>query len=454
MACFEFRSALPYAPQLLYRYHLNPGAFLRLVPPWENVRLYGLDRGIAESEVRRLRVGVGPLAIHWTALHRDFRENEQFVDEQVEGPFRSWEHLHLFENLGNGQAALCDRIHYSFPLGLPLAFTLSAKLRKAFRYRHRQTLRDLTVITRFPSPIRDGPALKIGVTGAGGFVGRALTSLLRVAGHKVIALSREVSGREESGKVVWWPEPDLEALEGFDAVIHLAGETVAQPWTTSARERIYFSRVEGTKRLASALARLKRKPAVLISTSATGYYEQDSHAPTTEVAPPGEGFLSRVCQGWEAGTIPAEEAGIRVCHARFGLVLGAGGGLLQPQLAAFKFGLGAVLGEGTQRLPIIDRDDLVAAIYHLMHRDDLSGPFNVTAPQQPTQEEFAHVLASACSRPLLLRLPERPARTVLGEQADMFFRGVEALPTRLTESGFEFLAYNADQSLRHQMSLP
>lgn len=453
MPVFECRSSLNSSAELLYRYHLSPGAFTRLVPPWERVTLEGPDRGIGEGEVRKLEIGVGPFPVRWSALHRDFRLNAQFVDEQLDGPFRSWEHHHLFEDSADSEAVLTDHIQYSFPFGLPLGFALQAKLRKAFRYRHRQIARDLAVITRHPSPLTGGQKLKIGVTGAGGFVGKALCSLLTIAGHRVVSLVRGIAEDDER-RVVWWPEPDLNALEGFDAIVHLAGETVAQPWTSSARERIYFSRAEGTKRLSAALARLREKPTVLISTSATGYYDQNLTQPMSEEAPPGEGFLSQVCRAWESATSVAEEAGIRVCHLRFGLVLGAGGGLLQPQLLASKWGLGTVLGDGSQRQPIIDRDDLVAAIYHLLNRDDLSGAFNATAPEQPTQEQFARSLAAACSRPLLLRVPEAPLRRVMGEQADMLFRGVEAPPSRLRQSGFEFLSNDLTESLKHQMSLP
>lgn len=454
MPSFEYRSSIPVSSDQLYSYHLNPGALARLTPPWESMRLLGRDEGIWEGLERPMRLGLGPISLPWTALHRDFVPGRQFVDEQLHGPFQSWVHTHRFEDTSEPDVAeLKDSIQYRFPLSLPLGFVLKGKLEQAFRYRHRQTARDMEVITRYSSPLTGHAPWRIGVTGAGGFVGSALCSLLRAAGHRVTALHRGIA-EADSEKVIWWPEPDLQALEGFDAIVHLAGETVAQPWTAAARERIMFSRDEGTRRLCEALARLSHPPKVLISTSASGYYQQQSEHPALESDPPGEGFLSEVCRAWESSTQVASEAGIRVCIVRVGLVLSPAGGLLAPQLRAFKLGLGAVLGDGRQKLPIIDRDDLVAAIYHLMHREDLQGPFNAAAPSQPSQREFAQELASACSRPLFLTVPEPPVRALLGEQADMFFRGVETPPARLLESGFKFLANDLKESLRHQMSLP
>ena len=412
------------------------------------------DQGVKEGEVRHLEIGLGPVTVNWAAEHRDFVPGEQFVDEQVSGPFQSWVHRHLFSEQGQDECILTDQIEYRFPLNLPFGFALKPKLEKGFRFRHRQILRDLKVVSRFPSPLIEGSTpMTVGVTGSSGLVGSALCGLLEVAGHRVVRLQRGHQVSDSRG-ALWWPEPNLDALEGLDAVVHLAGETVAQPWTRGARERIFFSRAEGTKRLSEALARLKSPPKVLLSTSATGYYQQDGSEPVDEQDPPGDGFLSDVCIAWERGTEAAEEAGIRVCQVRVGLVLSSGGGMLVPQLKAFQLGLGAVLGDGEQVQPIIDLDDLVAAIYHLLNRDDLSGPFNATAPQQPSQKTFARSLAGALSRPLLLTVPEAPVRALIGDQADMLFRGVRALPRALTESGFEFLSLGLEDSLKHQLSLP
>jgi uncharacterized protein (TIGR01777 family) len=453
MNIFEHRSELAVTADKLYRYHCSPGAFQRLTPPWETVKVSEPDQGIKEGDVRHLRIGPGP-GVGWQAVHEDFVQDRQFVDRQGRGPLKSWRHLHSFEPQDQGSSLLRDYIEYRFPFDLPLGFLLEGLLERTFRYRHRQTRRDLKKISAYPGPMSDeGEPLRIGITGSSGFVGRALSSFLGVAGHHVVKLKRGY-GRLAGDEALWWPEPDLKALEGLDAVVHLAGEPVAQPWTSSVRERIYFSRTEGTKRLCRALAELENPPSVLVSASATGYYDQTLDHPVDENASCGDNFLSTVCRDWEASTFPAEKAGIRVCHLRVGLVVSSGGGFLTPQFPAFKTGLGPILGDGTQMQPIIDLDDTVGAIYHLISKSDLSGPFNGTAPHPLPQSDFAKQLARACSAPQWLKLPEALARRVLGEQAGLLFEGVAALPKRLLESGYEFHSPTFWDSLKHQMSLP
>jgi len=454
MPIFEQRTALPFSTHQLYRYHINPGAFERLTPPWEKVEVAEPDSGINEGHVRHLKIGPWPVSISWKAIHEEFVEGAQFVDRQLQGPFKEWRHQHLFEKTEDRRSVLHDRIHFQAPFGLPIGPLVRRKLGPMFHYRHRQTERDLALLSAYPGPL-GAPrtrGLKIGITGATGFVGRRLTSLLQVGGHRVIRLRRGHQAEGEN-EAVWWPEPDLASLEGLDAVIHLAGEPIAQPWTESARERIFYSRVEGTKRLSRALADLKKPPKVLISTSATGYYEQQSQEPVDESAPPCDHFLSVVCQAWEGATEPAENAGIRVCHVRVGLVLEPSGGVLGLQLPAFRLGLGAVLGDGRQMQPFVDQDDLVGAFYHLLQNEDLRGPFNATAPHPVTQKEFAETLASMLGRPLWMKIPESPARTVLKDQADLFFSGVAALPNRLQETGYQFLAPTLRECFAHHLGI-
>ena len=454
MAQFRRESQIPTSALNLYQYHCNPGAFGRLNPPWEPCEVQEHDSGIKEGDIRHLKVGPRPFQIPWVAAHREFLEGRQFVDIQEKGPFKSWRHLHLFTEDKDGKALLTDLIDYQFPLNLPLSPFISGKLDSMFRYRHRQTRRDFRLISAYPGPLSEkaGPSLQIGITGSSGFLGQALTSFLQVAGHRVVPLKRGYAGPEEDD-VYWWPEPDTEGLEGLDAVVHLAGESVGQLWTKASRERIYFSRAEGTRRLARALAGLKRPPKTFVSASATGYYEQVSDGPVTESAQPGEHFLSEVCQAWEESTQPAADAGIRVCNIRIGLVLSLAGGVLPLQMPAFRLGLGAVLGDGHQMQPFVDRDDVVGAIYHLLQSPNLEGPFNATAPNPVSQAEFAETLAQACSRPLFFKLPEAPFRWLLRDQADLLFKGVEAVPDRLTETGYDFLAPTLEDSLRHQLGL-
>lgn len=313
------------------------------------------------------------------------------------------------------------------------------------------TPRQGRLIAAYPGPLSDRSSpLSIGISGASGFVGSALSNFLKLAGHRVVPLKRGY-GPGASEEARWWPEPDLSSLEGLEAVVHLAGESVAQFWTRAARERIYFSRVEGTKRLCRALAELKSPPRTLISASAAGYYEQTLDHPVDESGPAGSGFLSQVCVDWEGATRPAEQAGIRVCQLRLGLVISPGGGLLKPQLPFFKLGLGPIMGDGQQMQSFIDLDDLVGAIYHLLHTRDVRGPVNGTAPNPLSQAEFAQTLARACGARQWLRLPEAPFRMLLKDQAGMLFEGVAALPKRLLESGYVFCAPTFSEALDYHL---
>ena len=452
MPKFVKESTFAAPAEMLYDYHLRPGAFSRLTPPWDSTRLEGPDDAISPGLERTLRVGPKPLTRTWVAVHEDFVPGRQFVDRMVRGPFRFWRHVHRFEPDGDG-CRLIDEIDFEIPFGLPLGRLLVKKLEPMFTYRHRQIARDLGRIHNYPGPSSSqvSSPLRIGVTGGRGLVGSALLSFLGVAGHHPVPLVRGVASSDRS--VAWWPEPDLSGLEGLEAVVHLAGESIGQLWTSSVRDELYYSRVEGTKRLCRALARLKNPPKTLICASAVGLYDTSQPGPIGEWGAPGRDLLAQICQDWEAATEPAEEAGIRVCHLRMGLVVSSGGGIFGLQFPVFGLGLGAVLGNGEQIQSFIDRDDLVAAIYHLLSREDLSGPFNATAPYPVSQKVTAQALAAAVRRPLILTLPERPMRMVLGDQADLLFKGVAVLPERLMESGFTFDAPTLWDSLVHQLAL-
>lgn len=440
------------SPETLYEYHMRPGAFSRLNPPWSPAQLEGPDDAIYPGLERRLKVGLKRLRRPWLAVHEDFIPGRQFVDRMVSGPLASWRHVHRFEPAGTG-CLLRDEVEFELPLNLPLERLLLNRLDQVFTFRHRQIARDLARINAYPGPgsSQKGRSLKIGITGSRGLVGSALSSILAVAGHQPIPLVRGCAPPERGA--LWWPEPDLASLEGLDAVVHLAGEPIAQLWTPSVKEELYYSRVEGTIRLCRALAALKSPPSTLICASAIGFYDTEQSGPVGEWGAAGQNFLSQLCQDWEAATAPAEEQGIRVCHLRVGLVVSSGGGVFGLQFPIFSLGLGAVLGTGEQIQSFIDRDDLVGAIYHLLHRQDLRGAFNGTAPYPVSQKVTAQALAAAVRRPLLLKIPEKAVRMVVGSQADLLLKGLAVLPERLLESGFTFHAPTLWDSLVHQLAL-
>ncbi|HXJ81289.1 MAG TPA: TIGR01777 family oxidoreductase [Candidatus Methylomirabilis sp.] len=295
--------------------------------------------------------------------------------------------------------------------------------------------------------------MKVLVTGSSGLIGSALTPSLTAGGHSVVRLVRSTTDRN-SGSVRWDPVAgtlDRAALEGFDAVVHLAGEDIsAGKWTAAKKARIRQSRVDGTGLLARTLASLARPPGVLACASAIGYYGNRGDEILTEESGPGAGFLAAVCRDWEAAATPAREAGIRVVHLRFGVILSVNGGALARMLGPFRLGMGGPLGSGRQYVSWVAIDDAVAAIGHVLSIASLRGAVNVASPGPVTHAEFARALGRVLGRPTVLGMPVFAVRLMFGEMADELILSSQRLaPTRLLSSGYEFRFPQLEGALRH-----
>ena len=290
----------------------------------------------------------------------------------------------------------------------------------------------------------------IAITGASGLIGSALSRALLRDGYEVHPLVRTPHGAP--GEIPWDPaagQIDGAALEGFDAVIHLAGENIGQRWTPAVRERILESRVQGTQLLAGALASLRHPPEVLVSASAVGYYGDCGDQPLDESAPAGDDFLAEVTQAWEAAAKPAADAGIRVVHPRSGMVLSPHGGALARMLPPFRFGVGGRMGHGRQWTSWIALDDEIAAIRFLVDTPTLAGPVNVTSPRPVTNAEFTRVLGRVLGRPTLFTVPAAALRLAFGEMADRtILASQRARPARLLDAGFHFRHPRLEDGLR------
>ncbi|MGW4807241.1 TIGR01777 family oxidoreductase [Kitasatospora sp. NPDC004272] len=288
--------------------------------------------------------------------------------------------------------------------------------------------------------------MRIAVTGSTGLIGSALVDSLLTDGHEVLRLVRRRSrtGPQPDGTVGvgWNPllmQIDAAALEGVDAVVHLAGAGVGdRRWTDAYRREIRDSRVLGTETLAAALARLKRPPQVLVSASAVGYYGQTGDQVVDEGAPAGSDFLATVCQEWERAARPAADAGIRVVHPRTGLVLDPGGGAGARLLPLFKLALGGRLGDGGQYWALISLADEVAALRFLIDHREMSGPVNLTGPEPVTNRELTAELSRQLGRPAVFAVPEWALRTVLGEMAVEVVGSHRVVPGALLDAGFAF----------------
>lgn len=297
--------------------------------------------------------------------------------------------------------------------------------------------------------------MDVAITGASGLIGKALVSALEADGHRVVRLARPGSKGAATGSgdtIAWSPDAgtiDAGGLEGVDAVVHLAGEGIAERrWSDAQKQRILESRTKGTALLSSTLAALRRPPRVLLSSSAIGYYGDRGTEVLTEQSGPGEGFLTDVCVAWEQATRPAEEAGIRVAHLRTGIVLSRHGGALGTMLPLFRFGLGGRLGRGSQMWSWITLADHVAATRFLLDAD-LAGAVNLTAPAPVSNAAFTRALASALHRPAVLPVPSFGPALLLGRELahHLLFASADVRPERLGAAGFTFAHADIDTAL-------
>jgi uncharacterized protein (TIGR01777 family) len=293
---------------------------------------------------------------------------------------------------------------------------------------------------------------KIVLSGASGMLGVALRQRLAKDRVPVIQLVR---GRTPSnGQVEWDParEPaigDASALEDCAAAVHLAGANIAaRRWTKTYRRELWTSRVDSTHTLATALASLRKPPRTLIVASAVGIYGDRGDEVVDEGSKPGEGFLADLCRAWEAAAYPARQAGIRVVHARFGVVLGNGPGALGKMLPVFRMGFGGRLGSGRQWMSWLSLEDVVAAILFVLKTPALAGPVNLTSPNAVTNAEFTRALGSALHRPAFLPAPAFALRLALGQMADeALLASTRAVPAKLLAAGFQFSHATVEDAL-------
>ncbi len=301
--------------------------------------------------------------------------------------------------------------------------------------------------------------MKILISGSSGLVGKDLCSFLAHQGHVVHTLVRDRDLVND--KAIYWnpakTEIDKAALEAgaYDAVINLAGENIAaKRWSAKQKQLIKDSRIQSTSLLAETLANLKHKPQIFISASAIGFYGDRPHEMLHEEAMPTKGdFLSDTCQAWESSANPAREAGIRVVHPRFGIILSPKGGAMSKLLPPFKLGAGGIIGNGKQIMSWIALDDVIYGLHYLLLNDKISGPVNFTSPNPASNLEFTKALGKVISRPTIFPLPSFAAKLVLGEMADaLLLASTKAKPRALLDAGFKFSYPNLEEALKHLLN--
>ena len=463
MTHLHFETDLLCSQQRLYDYHACGVAFQRLVAPWEQITLRKWIGGEATTHLPspkqfgdisrgaevHLTVHQGPIGLPLIAKHTEHQEPNGFTDTQLKGPFSRWEHQHRFVLNGHGRSKLIDEIHFQGPgFGL-LDWYFSSIVKRTFCYRHQRTRMDIESHQQYEHL----PKKKVVISGASGLIGQALETFLQAGGHSVLRLVRKPS--DEPNAVYWNINDgviDSEKLEGVDAVVHLAGESIDGRWTKDKKNRIHQSRERGTALLAKAITTLKTPPEVFVSASAIGAYGNHPTEVATEDTPMATDFLGSVCQAWESSASIVEDAGVRLVHPRLGVVLSGRGGALKKMLPPFLAGAGGKLGAGTQWMPWIALDDVVGILFDMIMSSQWSGAVNVVAPNPVRNAEFTKILGTVISRPTFIPVPAFAIRAMFGEMGQtLLLEGRKVRSNVLEDSGYKFHFPDVESALRFEL---
>jgi len=445
----EFSALMPCDSEFLYRWHTMPRALNRLTPPWEKVEVIQHPENLANDE--KVHVKLQGL-IHWKLRILDLEEGKSFSDTQITGPFASWTHKHSMQSINEQSSLLVERINFKLPLFNTFfnEFFTKIKLKPLFDYRFRTMFNDIQMHYKN----KDIKAMNILITGSSGLVGSSLVDFLSSGGHQVSKLVRHETQEEDE---IYWDternEIDQEKLEGFDAVIHLAGENIANKrWSSEQKEKIASSRIKGTSSIVEALLKLDSPPSTFLCASAIGFYGDRADEVCDEKSKAGEGFLADTCKEWEQASKKLEEKNIRVINTRFGIILDPRSGALAKMLPLFQLGGGGNLGSGKQWMSWIALDDVLGIILHIISNENISGPVNVVSPNPLTNSEFTKVLAKVVNRPAILPAPSFALRLALGEMADaLLLSSTKVEPSVLKETEYGFAYPDLESALRHML---
>ncbi len=424
--------------------------------------------GINNDAISVFRINFGPISFKWVAKHFGYIHNRQFQDKMIKGPFKKWEHTHSFIPQNSfDQCIIEDKIEYTPRFGKIGSKIIQKRmqnyLNQLFLYRSR-----ILVDDTFLEKITQVKGKRILISGSHGLIGSSLIPLLTSIGrHKITRLVRKVinnnnnmdslsetnnNNNKDKKSIFWDPhynKLDPHELEGFDIIIHLAGENIFGRWTNKKKQKILDSRIKSTKLLSKSLTKLSCPPSLLICASAIGYYGDRPNEYLTEDSNPGKGFISDVCQKWETATKEATEIGIRVVNTRFGMVLTPKGGILQKLLTPFKLGLGITIGHKNQYISWVSIEDVIKSIFYSISNTSIKGPINIVSPNPVTNLEFSDILTKIFNPKLSLSINQNIPKLIFGEMSkELLSANTYVIPKKLVSTGYNFFNSNLEDSLR------
>ena len=437
---FQNETHVSFPRQRVVDWFMRPGAFVRLAPSFDRISAPGLTPGIAEGMKSAFRLSVGPLRFNWKSIHH-VEADHNFTDVMISGPFTKWKHHHQFLSEKSG-TRLLDQIEWRGPISSLFTPIFKAKVNRTlvrnFQFRQRRLLHDLNRHEKYS----DQPRLKIGITGATGVIGSALSAFLSTGGHEVFHFVRRES--EHDHEIFWNPKTqkiDAEKVRLLDAVIHLAGENVAgQRWTPAFKKEVLESRSLGTALIAKTLADLKDKSRKLISASAIGIYSG--------------GFLGEVCEAWEKALEPAlHQEHLKVTITRIGVVLTSKGGALKELTLPTLLGLGGKMGNGKQMMSWISQDDVISAFLEILFNPNAQEKiYDLVSPQPIEQQELSRTLSKVLHRPHFFTTPAFAIKMAFGQMGEeVLLSGQEVLPKGLQKFGFKFEFTSLEDLLRFEL---
>ena len=467
MPIFERACVVPCSAAALFRYHAAAGAFARLTPPFDPATVVVPLAALQNGERAEIDVGLGPLTTRWIARHQDVDDGSSggaagFVDVMERGPFRAWRHEHLFEPLptleGVQRCRLVDRITFQGPLlGVGDSF-VRRKLERMFRFRHDTTRADMALMNALTassaSLVASGRRLRVGMTGSSGLLGTELRALLSVAGHDVVPLLRPGRG-DVDGALSWDPATGavtpVERASDLDAVVHLAGEGIAEGrLDDDKKRRIREQRVEGTQRLLDGLRALPVPPRVVVSAAAVGFYGDRGDDVVDEDSPAGSGFLAELCADWERAVLGRVDPW-RAVVLRIGIAQSPLGGALRSLLPVFRAGLGGPLGDGSAFFPAVAVDDVAAVFLRVLLDPRARGIVNAVGVEAERNRAYAHTLGRVLGRPAVVPVPAVALRIAVGELAEFLLESQRVAPSRLRALGHAWRHETLEDGLRHQL---